>query len=633
MKTLIFSSERLLLVFMLAASISLHAQQDSCDLQITASWQNISCQDAQDGHIALNITGGTSPYDIQWNTGDSTAIISGLSPGTYSVTVTDSNGCTQSNISITTTNYQESPLPIPDGTGVPLLDTINFSTAPPGAIITDTTPLLSFCINIEHSWMRDLEIKLICPSGQEVILHNFYGQSGGEVFLGEPIEGDPTPIPGTGYTYCWTDEATNGTWIEYANQNNVGTLPPGDYTPFQPLSTLNGCPFNGDWILSIEDLWSIDNGYLFGASMEDPFLDTFITSITLIREFDGPCPNSCPPVPYEDLFCSAWLHPIIADFLETGDCASQPFFINEYDWNDNAVYSVVQAGEEAFYFCDGTYLGSCISTTSGIICDSAITNMINTATLLNIIWDCSMPLPEPGFIIQQLPDYCNDQDHQLSVLLSTPNQGDFTFLWSTGDTSMTIQVVPGMSYSVTVTGPGNCSATDSIFFDPDLPTPLQGTISVEPAQDTFCYAVVTAQYGTPPYCYTWSNGNAGTSNTLIGPGPFSVTICDSSGCTITLTDTCNLSTGLNSSPQEVLGFSLSPNPADEEVQIHIKLKTAQEGKLELLNLNGRLLQSFSTQGEEISLSISLKDLPDGTYLLRFTTQSGSMTKKILKSTY
>ncbi|MFD1551482.1 hypothetical protein DNU06_03745 [Putridiphycobacter roseus] len=64
---------------------------------------NISCNGSSDGAIDLDIFGGTSPYSYTWNNGDSTESIDGLSPGVYSVIVTDVNGCglDENNILIT----------------------------------------------------------------------------------------------------------------------------------------------------------------------------------------------------------------------------------------------------------------------------------------------------------------------------------------------------------------------------------------------------------------------------------------------------------------------------------------------------------------------------------------------------
>ncbi len=53
----------------------------------------LDCNGDTDGQVTASATGGTSPYTYSWNTGGTAALETGLSAGTYSVTITDNNGC------------------------------------------------------------------------------------------------------------------------------------------------------------------------------------------------------------------------------------------------------------------------------------------------------------------------------------------------------------------------------------------------------------------------------------------------------------------------------------------------------------------------------------------------------------
>ncbi len=173
-------------------------------------------------------------------------------------------------------------LALPDGSGVSYQTSIGFVDFTPGQVLVDVNDLLSICVNMEHSYMNDLDISLTCPDGTTVVLQNFSGF--GEVFLGEPIDDDDSNEPGIGYDYCWTSNATNGTWTEYEIANSPSTLPAGNYNTFGDLEDFIGCPLNGEWEISITDNLFSDNGFIFSWSInfsEDlyPNIETFTPTI------------------------------------------------------------------------------------------------------------------------------------------------------------------------------------------------------------------------------------------------------------------------------------------------------------------------------------------------------------------
>lgn len=63
-------------------------------LQANATFTRETSPNARNGTATATASGGTSPYRFTWNTGATTAALSGLAPGVYTVTVEDANGCT-----------------------------------------------------------------------------------------------------------------------------------------------------------------------------------------------------------------------------------------------------------------------------------------------------------------------------------------------------------------------------------------------------------------------------------------------------------------------------------------------------------------------------------------------------------
>jgi len=170
-------------------------------------------------------------------------------------------------------------LALPDGNGTSYETNISFTDFLPGQTLDNVEDLKSICLNMEHSWLHDMEISISCPSGRKAILQQQV-LINDEVFLGTPNDEDGiNPLPGIGKDYCWTPDATLGTLTDVANRDNdsnIGEpyfLPEGVFNSHESLALLVGCPLNGEWTIKITDLWEQDNGWIFSWGIEfDPKL-------------------------------------------------------------------------------------------------------------------------------------------------------------------------------------------------------------------------------------------------------------------------------------------------------------------------------------------------------------------------
>lgn len=171
---------------------------------------------------------------------------------------------------------------LPDGSGVAYQTTINMTGLGPGTV-TSPNDIASICLDIEHSFLGDLEIGLTCPNGTTVSLANTYpggigmfpgGCSGGGTFLGNDTDQDGGAPGSPVETYCFSvANATFGTMC-----NELGNVipnaygfsmmdPNGVYLPDGNWSDFIGCPLEGPWTITVQDNQGIDDGYIFQWSI------------------------------------------------------------------------------------------------------------------------------------------------------------------------------------------------------------------------------------------------------------------------------------------------------------------------------------------------------------------------------
>lgn len=218
---------------------------------------------------------GTGPVDDTVCLGQTTNLIGGTTP-TDTVGIDIPAGDFQIGGTFAGLTY------LPDGTGAQYQTTIPISGFDAGTTVTSGADIDQLCLDIEHSYLGDLEIVLTCPNGTTVSLWNGYDQPGGLVPGGcgnsiSTMLGNDTDIdggvPGTPVlTYCFSEtgatlgtmcaENAAGNWI--TNTSGWDAMNPnGVYTPDGAWSGFIGCPINGNWTITVQDNQFVDDGYIF----------------------------------------------------------------------------------------------------------------------------------------------------------------------------------------------------------------------------------------------------------------------------------------------------------------------------------------------------------------------------------
>ncbi|WP_375240005.1 PKD domain-containing protein, partial [Aurantibacter sp.] len=191
------------------------------------------------------------------------------------------------------TETQETPVVVggtvalPDGSGVSYTSSLDFTgffpnSGPGSTVASGCYPTLTF--DLEHSFSGDLEISLISPTGETVMV---YDQHGGGTGFGNCVDGADDNVPGCTATYTvvasgGTDDWTTATQLGAPPTVNgtcayTGVCEIGDYydpsliyNSTNPFSSLDGADLNGSWTLQITDNIGFDDGVIDTWSLTFP---------------------------------------------------------------------------------------------------------------------------------------------------------------------------------------------------------------------------------------------------------------------------------------------------------------------------------------------------------------------------
>ncbi len=168
---------------------------------------------------------------------------------------------------------------LPDGIGVPYETSVFVDCYAPSATLTDVNQITSICLDLEHSYLGDLDIEIISPDGRRVTLFRndvlLSANLGTPWAVGEIDASSNVSTPGVGSEYCFVPDRTLPSLSEGIRFGGVFTsgngpltyidnfVPAGNYRSFLPLSGLIGSPLNGEWKISITDNFADDNGNIF----------------------------------------------------------------------------------------------------------------------------------------------------------------------------------------------------------------------------------------------------------------------------------------------------------------------------------------------------------------------------------
>lgn len=517
------------------------------------SQTNVNCFGGNNGSVTANPSGGTPNYTYAWLPGGATTSTRpNLTAGTYSVTITDSKGCTANNtvtltqptqLTVSTTKTNETCTYLNDGTAtaIPSGGTSGYTYLwQPGALTSITiTGLSSATYSLTTTDAKGCTASTTAVIAQPAVLAvSFSGQTNVSCFGGNNGAVTANPSGGTaGYTYSWLPGGTTTA--------SVSSLIAGTYTvtvtDFQGCAVSNTVTITEPTQLSVntsptdETCDYSDNGSITSTVSGGTAAYTYLwkPSLQASSSITGLNAGTYSLTVTDSKGCTATSIAVVDQPTALLINFTGQINVSCFGGNDGAVSTSISGGTPNYNY----------SWSPGAATTNARINL-TAGTYSLTITDANSCVVKNSVIITQ-------PVAALAVSLTATNVSCFGFsdgavssaasggttpynyMWMPG--SLTAQNISNLiagTYSLTVTDANGCTQTNSV----NVTQPTQMTLTTS-SVNSDCgqpngQASVTVSGGSTPYTYLWSpTGGANATATALLAGTYTVTVTDNAGCT------------------------------------------------------------------------------------------------------